>query len=58
MRNCGSQAKTEIGSLQIFEIDEIKEAMQGIKDYCSDRPEVRSIGLIDPAIDSVSRFHR
>ena len=37
-----------------FEINEIKEALQGIKDYCSDRPEVRSIGLIEPAIDSVS----
>lgn len=37
-----------------FEIGEIKESLDGIKYYCSDRPEVRSINMIDTAIDSVS----
>jgi len=37
-----------------FEINEIKEALNGIKQYCTDRPEVKSITMIDPAIDSIS----
>jgi hypothetical protein len=37
-----------------FEINEIKESLQDIRQYCSDRPEIKSIGMIDPAIDNVS----
>jgi hypothetical protein len=37
-----------------FEINEIKESLDGIKEYCTDRPETKSIGMIDPAIDSIS----
>jgi hypothetical protein len=37
-----------------FEINEIKEGLEDISKYNSDRPEVRSIGMIDIAIDSVS----
>ena len=37
-----------------FEVGEIQEALDDIPKYCSDRPEVKSIGMIDPAIDSVS----
>jgi len=37
-----------------FEINEINEALQGIRDYCSDRPEVKSLSMIDPVIDSMN----
>jgi len=36
-----------------FEIAEIKENLAAIKKYCSDRTETNSIGMIEPAIDSV-----
>ena len=36
-----------------FEIGEIEEAIASIKQYNSDRPEVKSIAIIAPAIDSV-----
>lgn len=41
-------------NLAQFEIDEIKESLTGIKKYCSDRPETQSIGMIEPALDSIS----
>lgn len=37
-----------------FEVGEIQEALDDIPKYCSDRPEVKSIGMIVPALDSVS----
>ncbi|MDE3235388.1 MAG: hypothetical protein KGO81_05480 [Bacteroidota bacterium] len=37
-----------------FEINEIKEALRGIEDYCTDRPERKSLTMIYPAIDSIS----
>lgn len=37
-----------------FEINEIKESLDDIQNYCSDRPEVKSIGMINPAIDSMN----
>ncbi len=37
-----------------FEIGEIQEALDDIPKYCSDRPEVKSIGIIVPAMDSLS----
>ena len=36
-----------------FEIGEIKETLDDIRKYNTDRPEIRSIGMIEPAIDSV-----
>jgi hypothetical protein len=36
-----------------FEIKEIKEAMEDIQKFNMDRPEVKSIGMIFPAIDSL-----
>lgn len=36
-----------------FEIHEIKESLDGIKTYCSDRPETNSLGMIDAPIDSL-----
>lgn len=37
-----------------FEINEIKEALFGIKKYCTDRPEIKAIGMIDQAMDSIT----
>lgn len=36
-----------------FEINELKESIADIKEYCPDRVEIKSIGMIDPAIDSI-----
>jgi len=37
-----------------FEINEIGESLDDIKKYCTDRPEIKSIGMIDPAIKSIN----
>lgn len=37
-----------------FEIKEIGESLDDIKKYCTDRPEVKNLGLIDPSINSIS----
>lgn len=37
-----------------FEITEIKESLDDIKTFCTDRPETKSIGMIDAALDSIS----
>src|SRR6202000_1088148 len=37
-----------------FEMHEIGEALDDIKKYCTDRPEVKSIGVIDPALSSIN----
>lgn len=37
-----------------FEVKEIGEALDDIKKYCTDRPEVKSIHIIDPAINSIN----
>lgn len=37
-----------------FEMNEIKENLEGIKKYCSDRTETKSIGMIDLAMDSLN----
>ena len=36
-----------------FEVHEIGETLDDIKQYCADRPEVKSIGIIDPAISGI-----
>jgi hypothetical protein len=41
-------------ALADFEIHEIIEALDDIRTYCSDRPEVKAIGMIQSPIDSVS----
>lgn len=38
-----------------FEINEIEEALTAIKQYCADRPEVKTIEMIDGPIDSVTK---
>jgi len=37
-----------------FEVHEIGETLDDIKQYCTDRPEVKSIGMIDPAIAHIN----
>jgi hypothetical protein len=37
-----------------FEIHEIDESLDDINEFCKDRPEVKSIGMLKPAIDSVT----
>lgn len=46
--------KEENWQLADFEIGEIQEALDDIPKYCADRPEVKSIGIIVPAMDSLS----
>jgi hypothetical protein len=37
-----------------FEINEIKESIADIKEFCKDRTETKFIGMIEPAMDSLS----
>lgn len=37
-----------------FEIGEMQEAVEDIRKYCTDRPEVSSLPMLDPVLDSVS----
>lgn len=46
--------KNQNWELADFEVNEIKENLEGIKKYCSDRAESKSIGMIDEAMDSIS----
>ncbi|SRR6266498_3547481 len=41
-----------------FEVHEIKEALEDVQKFCSDRPEVKAMGMINPAIDSVANAVR
>ena len=41
-------------ALADFEIHEIKESIDAIREFCNDRPETQSIPMIFPAMDSVS----
>ena len=38
-----------------FEVHEIGETLDDIKQYCTDRPEIKSLGIIDPALNSISK---
>ena len=46
--------KNENWELADFEINEIKEALEDIEKYQSERTESKSIPMINPALDSVS----
>ncbi len=37
-----------------FELKEIKEALDGIKEFCTDRPEVSSLNMMDGPLDSLA----
>ncbi len=41
-----------------FEINEINESLNDIKAYCTDRPETRSVGMIDESLQLVSNAIR
>ena len=36
-----------------FEVHEIQESLDDIRQFCKDRPEVKAMGMINPAIDSI-----
>jgi hypothetical protein len=37
-----------------FEVHEIQEALEDLQKFCSDRPELKTIEMINPAMDSVN----
>lgn len=37
-----------------FEAGEIKETLEDVEKYCQDRPEVQSLPMIQPAMDSIN----
>src|SRR5271170_5628915 len=46
--------KNQNWDLANFEVGEIKETLEDVKKYCTDRPEVKSLPIIYPALDSIS----
>ena len=46
--------KEENWDLADFEVGEIQEALDDIPKYCSDRPEVKSIGMITAPINNIA----
>jgi hypothetical protein len=47
--------KNKNWKLADFEIKEIEEALAGIQQYCKDRTESKSIGMMDGPIDSLKK---
>jgi hypothetical protein len=37
-----------------FEVGEIRETLDDVRKYCADRPELASLPMIGPAMDSIS----
>jgi len=46
--------KNQNWGLADFEVGEIKETLEDVKKYCTDRPEIKSLPILYPALDSVS----
>jgi hypothetical protein len=46
--------KNQNWALADFEVGEIRETLVDVKQYCYDRPEVKSLPIIYPALDSLS----
>jgi len=46
--------KNKNWELAAFEMGEIKEAVDDINKYCTDRPEIKSLPILYPAVDSVN----
>jgi hypothetical protein len=46
--------KNQNWDLANFEVGEIKETLEDMKKYCTDRPEIKSLPIIYPALDSIS----
>ncbi|MGZ3874730.1 MAG: hypothetical protein ACXVJD_17555 [Mucilaginibacter sp.] len=47
--------KDQNWELADFEMGEIKEAVDNIKKYCTDRPEVKSLPILYPSLDSLNK---
>lgn len=47
--------KNENWKLADFEVNEMKEVLTDIRTYCRDRPEIRLLNMIDPALDSLNQ---
>jgi len=45
-------------ALADFEIHEMQESLEDIQKFCRDRPEVKAIGMINPAFDSINNAIR
>ena len=45
--------KNQNWALANFEVGEIRETLEDVKQYCYDRPEVKSLPIIYPALDSL-----
>jgi hypothetical protein len=41
-----------------FEVHEIQESLDDLQNFCKDRPELKTIGMINPPIDSVANAVR
>jgi hypothetical protein len=46
--------KNKNWALADFEVGEIRETLEDVKKYCTDRPEIKSLSIIYPALDSIS----
>ncbi|HEY5327015.1 MAG TPA: hypothetical protein VIJ27_08440 [Mucilaginibacter sp.] len=46
--------KNQNWGLADFEVGEIKETLAAVNKYCTDRPEIKSLPILYPALDSVS----
>ena len=46
--------KNQNWDLANFEVGEIKETLEDVKKYCTDRPEIKSLPILYPALDSVN----
>jgi len=46
--------KNQNWALADFEVGEIKETLEDVKKYCTDRPEIKSLPILYPALDSVN----
>lgn len=38
-----------------FELAEMREILEDINNYCADRPEIKDIGIIEPALENMSQ---
>lgn len=47
--------QNENWKLADFEINEINENLDDIKKYCTDRPETKSLPMIDPALENIKK---
>jgi len=43
--------KNQNWALANFEVGEIKETLEDVKKYCKDRPEIKSMPILYPALD-------